>query len=198
MAFDFGRALGGAAIGGLLGGPGAAAGAYIGGTGKSIMPTPDDPGNAPGMDPRYTDLVNKQQQQAQDFRQQAPEMQAQQTRQAQDTSRRSVSQDIAGVNKDTSRRGLLYSGINQGQQQQARQQETQALTQNVANIQSNIEGKAQDLEGKALSSMQTYTAQQQAANNADLQKRVAVQQANNSATSGLFGGLGSVLGGIFG
>lgn len=198
MGFNFGRALGGAALGGLLlPGPGMIAGGYLGGTGKDLLPEPDKPTN-PGMDPKYKALVDKQQQQAQSFRNDAPEMQAQQTRAAQDQARRGIAESMSGVNKGMNKRGLLYSGVNEGQKLQMQAEKTNELAGNVANIQKNIESQAQGLEEKALGSMQQYTSQEQNLQNQELMRKIAEQQSRNTAVQSAAGGAGGVLGSIFG
>ncbi len=104
--------LGGRAMGSIIKG----AGNMIG----SIDGSDATPPSAPGVDPGVSSALQSQQQQAQQFRQNLPGMENQAGQQLAQSTNRQMGQNIENVNKYDNSRGLLYGGINQGNQQKQR------------------------------------------------------------------------------
>ena len=87
---------------------------------------------------------------AKQFREGLPEYQNRAYNQVADVARRNLAQSMAGVKQNYNNRGLLYSGLKQGQEASNYAQTAAGLSQARAGINQGSEQSARDMEQRAL------------------------------------------------
>lgn len=195
-----GKILGGA-IGGWAGSPlgigGMALGAGIGsqlGSDLQHGPGTGPPPAPPPPDPRLVEIRERQINQAKDYRANMGNEKAQQTRTAQDDSRRGLASKMAGINTAANKRGLLYSGLKQGDMYGAQREEAGNLAQNTAQINQNVENKAQALDSQAITGAYQGAQNQQQMADINMQRALQERQARSGAMNSLVGAGGMLAG----
>lgn len=149
------------------------------------------------LDPRIKDLQAQQVQQAQDFQNNLPGYQNELYNQADNSARNSMAQKLADVKSASNSRGLLYSGLKQGQESAVGGQTAADLSNQRAKINEQTQGISNQMNQNAIGSgLAMQRAQQQMA---DQNYQMASQQAKQKqeAAQGLIGGIGKTIGGIF-
>lgn len=193
-------AIAGTALGGPLGG-------FLGKSLQGKMSGNDDAANAEiaqhkaEMD-KYQRMVDdardKYQGEAQNYRRQLPGLQQSMANQAAGTGRQDLARDLAKGSQGMSKRGLLYSGLQQGEQAGARGKFYTDQSQKRAQINEQTEAQARQLEDQAMQAgLQAQAARigntNQAYNTALAQKLGAQQ-----GQQGLFGSILGAGGKLFG
>ena len=137
--------------------------------------------------------------QAQDFRKDLPNYINRQTTALGDSSRMNLAKDIQKVKQNSNARGLLYSGVNEGNIAEAKGYESDALAKDVqgVNMQANSQADFRDqlaanaqtgAEGQDVALSQFQATQTQTAYEQALQK----QASQNAFWGGLFGTVGQI------
>lgn len=163
--------------------------------------TGDNVQGPPGMgqiDPNIEKLRKAQADNAERFRGNLAGYRNDQIGQAQDQSRKELAAQLAGVTSGMNRRGILYSGLNQGAQAGARAQAASQLAGNITDINRNAEDTAFGLEQGAVAAGLQGQKMQQERENQLYQQALAYKQSKNAGLNGLMGGAGSAIGMIAG
>lgn len=150
------------------------------------------------LDPRVKDLQAQQVQQAQDFQNNLPGYQGSLYNQAEANARNSMAQKIADVRSAANSRGLLYSGLKQKEEAGVGGETAANLSRQRANINEQTNAMSNKMNESAIQSgLAMQKAQQEMA---DQNYRMKKEQADqvNKASQGLLGGIGKMVGGIFG
>lgn len=163
--------------------PGAGAAYYAMGMDQPRLDQPE----APGVDPNLQRLKEAQQKNAQEFRQNLP---GTKSRMAEDLSVQSNLATSAGnkqIQESNSRRGLLYGGLNQGQQlaNTAKQKSKLGQAINTSNV--NLENAANTLDAQAVETGMGIQQSQQAIQNQIYNNAMAQMNAQNQMVGGLIG-----------
>lgn len=116
----------------------------------------------------------------------------------QDDARRRIADETARLNSGFSRRGLLYSGLNQGAQAGARSQVGQDVAQGVAGVNEQLTNQTQGLQDVAFGTGVAAREQAQQRLDADYNRRIAEIEAKKAAKTSVGGVLGSITGGLLG
>lgn len=122
---------------------------------KDPAPTP------PGEDPRLTKIREAQQKQADQFSANANQTKNTLYNNLAQGERAQLTNNLSAVNQNNSARGLLNSGINEGQQAGVRAESSQAMAGARAGINSGVDNAASQLQYQAANAnaQQQHTAQ---------------------------------------
>lgn len=144
------------------------------------------------VDPRLTALRDKQIQRAEAYRKNLPGYKQEQYGQAEEGSRGEIRKGMQDVTRGMNARGLLYSGLAQGQRAGVGAQAASNLAAQKGMINQNIENTADQFDAQAAQTAgQVQSMQQQfndAAYNRTMQERLA-RQANLNALGSAVGSL---------
>lgn len=149
------------------------------------------------LDPRIKDLQAQQVQQAQDFQNNLGGYQGSLNDQAENTTRNSMAQKMADVRSASNSRGLLYSGLRQGQEAGVGAESASKLANQRAAINERTQNVSNQMNQNAIQSgLQMQQAQQAMADqNYEMANKQAEQK--QKAAQGLIGGIGKTVGGLF-
>lgn len=145
-----------------------------------------------------SDLNNNQSaltQNAQDYYKNIPQTEEAQFGALQDNGRRQLAGQLQQTNSGANRRGLLYSGLNQGAQQSAVGQYAANLSQGRQQINAQTEQNAYGLQNQAVQSGLALQKQNQGAQDSLYQRALQRRQMSNDQKGQILGGLGYALGG---
>lgn len=137
-------------------------------------------------------LQNRLGEQAQDYRSKLPEYKSNAFNAAQDSGRQDLAQQMAGIDSASNRRGLLYSGLNQGAKQGAASKYASDMSQKQYDIGQEQEGIATGMENDAIGAGFQNLAIQRGGADTAYQAALAQRQSQNAMYGNLFGALGSV------
>lgn len=158
------------------------------------IPTP----GIPEVDPRLKGMASKQLQLADQFKQGLPGLRERQFNVGADKLRMGLAGKMADIRRGASSRGLLYSGIPQGQQAQARTQLGTQFGQLRGDIQQRTQKQLQDMQDRAFKSNIEIQRLEQERAKALYNQALAKAQARTAAMMGLGRGGGGLLGGLMG
>lgn len=131
------------------------------------------------------------------YRTQLPALQQERASRGDDSIRQQMAQQMSGVNQSMNRRGLLHSGLRQGQQMDVQAAGAGEMARNRSNINQETNARANqmdmDIAQQGLSNQQTAQDAANSAYDIALKKRAGNQQAGQ----GVFGLLGGALGKVF-
>jgi hypothetical protein len=151
------------------------------------------------------DYANTLTNQAQQFRSDLPSYLERQTNAATDSSKQALASDIANVKSNSNARGLLYSGVNEGNQAMARGAESAKLAKNIQNINdtANQQADIKDqlaTQAQGVSNQQDLQALQMRAQNSETAYEQALkqQQSQQGFFGQLFGGIAGAVGSLLG
>lgn len=156
---------------------------------------------------KQQDFAGRLKTQADDFRKNLPGYTGNQIAAAQDSSRANLVNDIQNIRQGANSRGLLYSGVKEGSENQARAQEGAKLASNIKNINQNAQSQAdtkdematraaQGAEESEIGMMQTKMQQAQTAYEQSLQIQQMQQQQQSDFWGDVIGAVGSVAGAV--
>jgi len=118
-----------------------------------VHKSPDDSGpapEAPGVDPSLAKLKEQQLANAKNFRANIPSMQKQMGENLQTSANQELSGQLKGTQEANSRRGLLYSSINKGQQAGERARTQAGIARETGNINTGLLNAANTLDTQAI------------------------------------------------
>lgn len=136
--------------------------------------------------------VQRQSQLAQDFREQLPHHKNSAMGLATDDSRRDLAKNIADVRSNASRRGLLYSGLRAGAENNAVSQYGSDLARKRAEINSAYDQQADQMDDAAILAGFNNLAITRGAADSEYQAALAQRQGRDAALSGMFSGIGQM------
>lgn len=110
----------------------------------------DDPPAPPGTDPNLEKLHQDQLKHAKDFRANIPEMQREMGANLASEAGHKLNAGLMQQNQAANRRGLLYSGINEGQKMGMRGQSQAAVAKGTSDINSGLLSAANTLDTQAV------------------------------------------------
>lgn len=147
---------------------------------------------APGADSDAESVLKKQQDLAKNFRTNLPNMQSQLNAQMAQKGAQSLKGDLRDIRSADSRRGLLYGGVNAGNEGQARLQNSQAMAQGRSDINAATQQMASGFDQQAVAS--GLMARQNQADIQDLiySQAMATMNAEGQTFSGLMSGGGKI------
>lgn len=131
---------------------------------------------------------------ATDFRSNLPGYQEKSLGVQQDSLRRDLAKNLAGVDRSSNRRGLLYSGLREGGRAQAIGGYGSALAQRRAGINDASEQMASGMEDRAIQADIQRVGLENQGNQSAYQAALARREGNNAGMAGLMGGIGSFMG----
>lgn len=174
-----------------LANPGANGG-YANGIFSKLAPQSADAPNSPGINSNLQNVQAQQLQNAQSFRANMPSMNAQLTNQMNVQGGNALGQNLQNINSGNSARGLMYGGINAGQQQGARAQMATGLAQGKSEINSNLANAANTLDAQAVQTGMGVQASQNQIENQVYSQAMSMMNLNNSYFGGLMSGGGKI------
>lgn len=149
-----------------------------------------DTPNAPKVNQDARDIQAAQQQYAQDFRAQLPGMKNQMSTQLQSDAQSQLKDDLAAGRSSASSRGLLYGGIQQGNEGKQRQQAQRGLIGGISNMNMGLDDAANQMDSAAAQTGINMQQQQQAMQNTIYQNAMAQMNSQNQ----IFGSVASSAG----
>lgn len=164
------------------------------GIGKSIGVNVGDPLNlltpksgpgAPGINPDVNNLKKQQQAYAQQFRSSIPQLQGQMVGQLRRDTQGQLNNNLSGLRSSNSSRGLLYGGVNQGQENQVRGAAQRGLIGGVSQINMGLQNEANQLDNSAIQTGVNIQQQQQSMQNMIYQNAMAQQAGQNQMMGSL-------------
>lgn len=116
----------------------------------------------------------------------------------QDDARRRIADETARLNQGFSRRGLLYSGLNQQAQAGSRGAVAQDVAQGLTGVNEQLGQQTRGLQDVAFSTGAQARDFQQQREDADYNRKMAELEAKKTAKTSFGGVVGSVFGGLLG
>lgn len=150
------------------------------------------PPGAPGINKNLGKTQAAQLENAQSFRDRLPGLENQLGHQLGEQSNQQMGQNLHDVRQSNSHRGLLYGGINAGDEQQVRGHAASSLAQGRSNINSGMENAANTLDAQAIKTGMGVQQTQQSIQNSIYGQALANMQAQNQLIGGVFGGMGKI------
>lgn len=129
---------------------------------------------------------------AKEFRKNLPGMENQMGHGLADAANTQMVSSIGQAKQSNSNRGLLYGGINQGQEQGIRANSANAVAQGQSDINSGLESAANDMDSSAIKQGFNYQAQQQAIQNQIYKQAMASMASSGAALGSVLGAAGAV------
>lgn len=160
-----------------------------GGNINKLIKGPDKP-DAPPPDPNLAKIHQQQLSNASNFRANTGNMENQMYSQLQQQGQGQLNQNLSGIRSMNSRRGLLYGGVNAGQEQGARGQMAQSLAAGRSNINAGVQGAADTLDQQAVQTGLGIQKNTQAIQNDIYAQALGSMQTQNAMFSGAMGLLG--------
>lgn len=188
------------AVTGALGG-GLAAGLGLNKLGSNLLNggrPPSAPNGSNGSNANLSAVQQAQLANAQSFRQNIPNTEAQLGSQLAQQTNNQMGNAISQTRSNNSARGLLYGGVNAGQEQGIRNQAASNLAQGQSNINANTQNAAFQLDQEAANTGFGIQQSQQAIQNDIYSQALANMNAASSGISSLLGAGGKVVGGMLG
>lgn len=142
---------------------------------------------SPGINPDLNNLKQQQAQYAKDFRGALPQIQTQMQGQLQSDTAKGLRQNVGAIRSSNSSRGLLYGGVEQGQEAGARASSQRGLISGMSSINTGLQGAADQMDKAALQTGIGIQQQQQSMQNQIYQNAMAAQAGQNQ----IFGSLAS-------
>lgn len=170
---------------GVAGPAGALAGNEIQGhlDGSNSPPPPA----APGIDPNLQRLKDKKLQNAQEFRAGMPNMVRMMSEDLKTQANQGLSQANRQTRESASSRGMLYSGVRQGQEQSNRAKTQAGVAQGVSSINAEMENAANTLDAQAVETGVGIQQTQQAIQNQIYSQAMAQMNARNMVMGSMIG-----------
>lgn len=134
---------------------------------------------APGMDANLKALKKQQVSYAKQFRESLPQIQQQMMGQLQSDTQKNLMENLRQSRSGASARGLLYGGIQQGNEASQRQQAARGLMSGASNINLGLQQAADQMDTSAIKAGVNMQAQQQALQNMIYQNAMAQQAGQN-------------------
>lgn len=183
-----------------MGGVANAVGSVVSAPGRLIFgqTPPSAQSQVNSVNPQLSQMQQQQAQAAVDFGNNLPAYEQSQHNAAADNSRQQLSQQLAGVTKDSNSRGMLYGSYNQGKQAQATAQNQANLAETDDNINTNAQNTLSQMQNQALGTGVTLNQTQQGENNAAYQAALQQQLSNNQLFGSLMKGGGAGAGLLLG
>lgn len=138
------------------------------------------------------ELLQQQQYYADQFNQNIPQMSNQLYNQAGGAISNNMDQGIKNVRQQNSSRGLLYGGVNAGQEGSVRAKGASDMASTKSNINQGLIETGQNMRSSAISSGVSYQQMQQALNNAVYQNAMSKLNQDNAMTSGIIGNAATI------
>lgn len=143
---------------------------------------------------KQQDLLQQKQQQASDFRSGIPQLEGTLTRQYQRDSHNQLAQQLAQIRRDSSRRGLFYSGARIGGEAKAEANAGANLAEMRAQLHSGALSQADQLDKEAIDSGITQMEIQQQLNDNIYNQALKNLAAKNAGMAGIGAGIGGLAG----
>lgn len=180
--------LGGTAIGGPVG---SVVGTAVGA--NNLFKPPAQP-TAPGVDPGLSAVQQQQQQQAQQFRANLPQNENTAYSDLAQASGANTNQAVRQAGSSNSARGLLYGGVNQGQQQGIRANNQVNLAKGKSDINNQYETEANKMDAAAVGTGVAIQQTQQSVQDQIYKQALLNMNNQNNAFGSLLGAGGAGLG----
>lgn len=161
----------------------------------SDMYSADKPA-APGINKNLSNVQNTQVQKAQNFRKGLLGTENSLGHNLAEENNHMLGQNLQGIRQNNSHRGLLYGGLNYGQEQGARVGAARSLAQGRTSINNNMENAANTMDQQAIHTGVGIQQSQQQIQDAIYGQALADMQAKNAALGGFISGAGKI-GGAF-
>ncbi len=175
-----GTVLGGAAVG--------TGGAILGGLGGSLFDKKQEQAPPPpGMDPATAALRDQRIKEASDFRSNLPGYEKDASTNLANQSRRQLAGDIATNNMSANRRGLLGSGINQGQNAMASGRAATGYASANQGMVNQLQDQADQMEQSAINNGYQYWQSSKAIQDSAYNAALSNMMASRSGTTALIG-----------
>lgn len=146
------------------------------------------------VDPNLAASRDQLNQQAQSFQSNLPGYQAQLYTQQENNARNQMAQKLNDVKTSANQRGLLYSGLKQGQEAQVGGQTATGLANTRANINTGTQNMSNQMNQNATQFGLGVQQQQQQMNDYNYQQQLGQQQQKQAAAQGFLGGVGKMVG----
>lgn len=177
----------------LVGGPTGGSAYYAMGLDKRAPDAPE----APGINDNLSRLRAKQMEQAKQFREGLPGMKNKMASDLRVEGNQAMSAQSKNINESNSRRGLLYGGINAGQQGAARGAAQGRLAKAISANNVNLESAADTMDAQAIDTGVGIQQSQQAIQNQLYSQAQARLNGENQITGSILGaGLGMATAGM--
>lgn len=168
---------------------------------NKILPGAPDQENGPDYSSAFNDYDKQREAQAADaarFRSSIPTLNQQAGTIQGEEGRQGLARKLTDIKRSASSRGLLYSGIKQGADQEVASSTASDLANKSYSTNKSLENQAQKMENSAIESgMKGLEAKQQAAQQS-YQMALQRRQAQQQGQAGLLGGVGSLAGAALG
>lgn len=142
---------------------------------------------SPGINQNVSRLKKAQVGYANQFREQLPQIQQQMQGQMIHDTNQNLQGDLRNIKSSNSSRGLLYGGVNAGQEAGQRQQAQKGLMSGISSLNTGLQNEANSLDQAAVKTGIGIQQQQQSMQNAIYQNAMAAQAGQNQ----IFGSLAS-------
>lgn len=162
--------------------------------GRAIAPEEEAAIAKPGEDPRMTELRRQQMLQAKEFRQNMPSLQEKAFGNVAARENARLGQEVKGIQASSNRRGLLYSGLREGQESGAKAASASNLAGQRMSINDAYEQKAKQMEMNAMDTAFKQQQSQQQIEDEIYNQALANVANKNAATSALIGAGGQLAG----
>lgn len=144
------------------------------------------------------DYSKKLADQANAYRKNLPGLQQQQFQVAEDTGKRDLAEQMGNTRKRSQQRGLLYSGLRQGQEVGDISNYSRKLSDEQARINQATNKTADTMENDAFNAGLKNSQSQLAASDLAYQRALAERAQKGQALGSLGGGIGSIVGSFLG
>lgn len=172
----------------LVGGPTGGSAYYAMGLDKRAPDAPE----APGINENLSRLKQKQMEQAKQFREGLPGMKNKMATDLRVEANQAMGAQAKGINEANSRRGLLYGGINAGQQGAAKRASQGRLASAISANNVNLESAADTMDAQAIDTGVGIQQSQQAIQNQLYSQAQARLNGENQITGSILGAAGGV------
>lgn len=153
---------------------------------------------APTVDPAFAAMVGQQQQAANAYMNNAPNLAAQQNVQAEQNTRADLANKMSSIKSGSNKRGLLYSGLKQAQEAGAQGQAANNISNQAAQTNQQIMGQQQALQNQGTQAGFALQQANQQVLDTQYQNEMSQRQARQGAVAGVLGAAGGLLGGVLG
>lgn len=164
--------------------------------GKGLRP--DDPPAPPGVDPEIYKQQLEQQRQAKEFEANAPKMGEDIYNRVAGNERKNLAKQMSGVRNNYSSRGLLYSGLRQGDELATQEQSGSRLASARAGINKDLNDQVQNMNDMAIKSGLDIQQQSQGIQDQVFNQALMNMQNSMSSNAALGGAVGQAAGSYLG
>lgn len=172
----------------FLGSPAVGSAYYAMGLDKERPEAPD----APRINENLSRLKQKQMEQAKQFRENLPGMKNKMATDLRVEANDAMAAQAKNINESNSRRGLLYGGINAGQQAQAKGAAQSRLAKAISSNNVNLENAADAMDAQAIETGMGIQQSQQAIQNQLYSQAQARLNGENMMTGSMLGAAGGI------